>query len=88
MLTRFNERPSEANKFKKAVTDMSINFSSAMDDSTSHLAQMMIEGSNMGIIDMQKKLNEYTDVDPDVKNLAMSLNDFERQSIDQLKKYL
>ena len=56
--------------------------------STSHIAEMMIEGSNMGITDMIKLINNYDTIDSEAVRLAREIVGFEEHNIEILKRYL
>ena len=56
--------------------------------STSHIAEMMIEGSNMGITDMIKLINNYDTIDSEAVRLAREIVGFEEHNIEILKHYL
>ena len=56
--------------------------------SDSHIAEMMIKGSSMGIIDIIKKQKEYGDCPKDIASLATTLLNFESDNIEKLKSYL
>lgn len=74
------------------VTDMmlkgGIHCNTLMNTSTSHIAQMMIEGSNKGIMDICRTLNRYQDTQGQAVQMAKELVDFEEKNIERLKKYL
>jgi hypothetical protein len=60
------------------------------DASSSHLAEMVIEGSTMGITDTTKVINEY-ESDPECREaveLARKIVRFEQDNIEIMKKYL
>ena len=61
-----------------------------MDSSDSKIAEIMIDGYNMGIIDLQKNINAAKDngVPEDVMNIANGVVAFEQGSIERMKKYL
>lgn len=74
---------------EKIRTYLMINFQTLMDSSTSHIAEMMIVGSNMGIIDAVKKLKEYRGAaGEDSIKLMEKLKKFEEKNMEQLKEYL
>ncbi len=56
--------------------------------STSHIAEIMIEGSNMGITDMIKLINNYDTTDSEAVRLAREIVGFEEHNIEILKRYL
>ena len=73
----------------KATAYLSINLNTLADKSPTHLSEMMIRGSTMGVIDMTKKINEYSpSADPDVIDLAGSLLSFEQHNIEECKRFL
>lgn len=66
----------------------SVTMNTIMNTDTSHLAEMMIQGSTNGITSMTKVLNGYPNPDPQVKGLADRLIQVEQQNIARLKAYL
>lgn len=75
-----------------AIEDMmlvgSIHTNTILDVSASHLADMVIQGSNKGITSMWKSMNQHTNASKYSVELAKELVDFEEKSIEALKKYL
>ena len=61
-----------------------------MDTSLSHIAEMMIQGSNMGIIEMNKCINtcERGGCEGGAVKLAQDIVEFEQQNLERMKKYL
>ena len=58
------------------------------DDTTSKLSELLMKGTNMGIIEGRRLINQNSNMAPDVENI---LNDFvvmQEDSIETLKKYL
>ena len=55
---------------------------------SSHIAEMMIQGSNMGITDVTKKLHELPQADAGAKELAEEYLHCEEKHIESMKKYL
>ena len=59
------------------------------DSSPSHVAKMLIQGSNMGIIDAQKRIHEYKgEANPEALKLMKHLQEFEEKNVERLKEYL
>lgn len=58
------------------------------EDTTSKIAEMVIQGSTMGVTTMTKHLNEYTGDNKEVKSLAQKHIKTEQANIDQMKKFL
>ena len=58
------------------------------DSSSCTLAEMMIQGSNLGIIEITKHLNEYDGADKKVTALSHKLLETEQNNINQMKTFL
>ena len=67
---------------------LGINMEVIKDNSDSSIAQMLIEGLNMGKIEMEKKLDKYKNCDKKIIKLAKELYEFQGNSIEKLKEYL
>lgn len=83
-----NKKPHETNAMNKAMTWYGIQMKTITDDTNSKLSELLMQGTNMGIIEGRRLLNQNPDVDLDVKNI---LNDFvvmQEDSVETLKKYL
>lgn len=78
----------KAKPFSDMMLTSGINMNTMLNTSTSHIAELMIRGSNRGIIDMNKTLNRYPDAKGSAVELAKELMDFEEKNITRLKKYL
>ena len=59
-----------------------------MDRSTSHMAELMINGSNMGIIDMTKNLNRMKEKEntKEAQEVCQRVIDFEQDNMKRMKK--
>ena len=80
--------PHETNAMNKAMTWYGIQMKTMTDDTTSKLSELLMQGTNMGIIEGRRLLNQNNDIDSDVQNI---LNDFvvmQEDSVETLKKYL
>ena len=65
-----------------------LNLNTLLDKSSSHIAEMMMQGSNMGIIDITKKLRECPDAEPDTIRLAQKLLKTEEHNLEEVKEFL
>ena len=65
-----------------------LNLNTLLDKSNTHIAEMMLQGSNMGIIDADKSLNQCDNMPGKVKTLVEDVKKFEQTSIQKLKSYL
>ena len=74
--------------FDRMRTYVMINMQTLKDKSTSHIAEMLMQGSTMGIVQALRKLREYTQVDEAVQKLMKKLLEMEEHNFEQLKKYV
>jgi len=74
--------------FEKLRTYLMINVQTLTDHSVPHIAEMMIIGSNMGIIEAIKNTKKYKDAEPDILRLMEKLKKFEENNVTMMKKYL
>lgn len=72
----------------KIKTYLMINMQTMMDKTTSHIAEMLILGSNMGIIDATRNIDKYKDVEKDILALMKKLLKFEENNIKTLKTFI
>ena len=87
-LSNYDDFPKELNPMQKAMGWMSVELNTMTDKSNSKIAEMMIQGTNMGIIEGVKLLNQNPDANKDVKNILNGFVHFQENTIEQLKKYL
>ncbi len=87
-LSKYDEFPQELNPMQKAMGWMSVEFNTLEDKSNSKISEMMIKGTNMGIIKGVKLLNNYPNIDNDAKNILNEFVKFQENSVERLKKYL
>ena len=83
-----NKEPHETNTMNKMMTWYGIQMKTMTDDTTSKLSELLMQGTNMGIIEGRRLLNQNQNIESDVKNI---LNDFvvmQEDSVETLKKYL
>lgn len=74
--------------FAKMQSYIMINFETMMNKTTSHISEMIITGSNMGVIDAIKNIKKYKDAKPSILELMDDLKKFEERNIEQLKTFL
>ena len=84
-LTNYDDFPKELNPMQKAMGWMGVTIA---DKSNSKIAELMIQGTNMGIIEGVKLLNQNPEADDEVKNVLNEFIKFQENTLEQLKKYL
>ena len=87
-LTNYDDFPKELNPMQKAMGWMGVELNTISDKSNSKIAEMMIQGTNMGIIEGVKLLNQNPEADDEVKNVLNKFIKFQENTVEQLKKYL
>ncbi len=88
MLAAKGAIPQTHDGVKKAMLWGSVQMNTLMDSSPEHMAELLINGTTMGIVDMTKKIGELGDSDAGARRLAEDFINFEEKSVEQLKKYL
>ena len=70
------------------MSGMMLRAQTALDPSTSKLAEMMIQGSTMGTVEMTRRLHQLSDQsDPELVSLGRQLLQTEEQNIQQMKRF-
>ena len=76
------------NIFEKIKMWTSVQMSTFTDDSTRHLAELMLVGSVMGTLTCYKNKVDYKNADPKTLQLLAELEELEEKQFNELKKYL
>jgi len=82
------KEPHETNAMNRMMTWYGINMKTMNDQSNSKISELLMQGTNMGIIEGRRLINNNPSVDEEVKQI---LNDFvvmQEDSVETLKKYL
>lgn len=89
LLGKEDGKEKKGNLFAVMMTKMSSNAEFAKDNSDSHIADMLIQGYNMGIIDITKKLKKYKgDLTRETESLANNYRNMMEKRIEVMKEYL
>ena len=79
-------KPKELPMTAKMGAKMGMVMNTMLDTTTSHLAEMMINGATMGIIDLEKKLNDGGG--GEAERLARDVLRYEKETVERLGQYL
>ena len=82
--------PKEANPVSKISAKIGMEMKSLQDNTTSHMAEMMVQGSTMDVTDLLQKVSVYEKC-PECKNsvsLAKEIVAFEERNIEKMKEFL
>lgn len=80
-------KPHETNIMNKAMTWYGIEMKTLTDDTTSKLAELLLQGINMGIIEGRRILNK-KEIDNRVNEIVSEYVDMQETSMEVIKKYL
>ncbi|MBR1654292.1 MAG: hypothetical protein IJ690_05020 [Clostridia bacterium] len=80
--------PHETNAMTKMMTWYGIQMKTMTDDTTSKLSELLMQGTNMGIIEGRRLINQNNDIAPDVQNILHDFVTMQEDSVETLKKYL
>ena len=84
------EKVKDEGMLAKIGTKMSVAMNTMIDSTTSHIAEMMIQGGTMGITDATKLLREYenTSCSEEALDLARRIIQYEEETVERLKEFL
>lgn len=85
-----NKEPHETSKMNKMMTWYGIQMNTMNDKSNSKISELLMQGTNMGIIEGRRLINENqdTDVSNEVKKVLNEFVTMQEDSVETLKKYL
>ena len=82
--------PKEVNPVSKLGAKIGMEMKSMQDSTTSHMAEMMVQGSTMDVTDLLQKVSAYED-SPECREsvkLAKEIVAFEENNIEKMKQFL
>ena len=82
-----DDKPHETSAVNKAMTWYGIEMKTLTDDSTSKIAELLLQGVNMGIIEGRRILNK-KQIDNKVSEIVSSYVSMQEMSMEVFKKYL
>lgn len=89
LLKKHKAEPKEPSMMANMGSWMGIKWEMMKDNSDARIADMIIKGFTMGVLDLDKKIDKYQkEVDKDILKLAKDMRDFQETGIKELKKYL
>ena len=86
-LFEMDKTPKEENLLTKLSSKMGVMMNTMIDATSSHIAQMIIEGCSMGITELIKAIHAHDESD-DAEKLARKVISFEESCTENMKKYL
>ena len=82
--------PKEESMITKMSSKLGIKFNTMMDSTSTHIAEMIIEGATMGVTNMTRLLREYenTACPEKILSLARDIIEYEEATIETMKRFL
>ena len=87
-LQNLNRCPRDFGFLTKIPLCALIKIKMCIDNSESHIAEMMIEGSTAGLIEMQRIFNRAKNLDGEISQIGCEAIYFEQKCINTLRNYL
>ena len=88
MLNKAGCDEEDPSKFVSKMAELGTEIKLMMNDDTYRIAELMVDGCNMGIKSIAKAINKYTDADSEVKNLSYEIISLEQDFMNDLLAYL
>ena len=83
------KEPHETSNIEKALTWSNVKIKTINDKSNSKIAEMLIQGTTMGIIEGRKLLNHQSnDINNNIKNILVDFVTMQEESVENLKNFL
>lgn len=81
------DKPHETNAMNKVMTWYGIEMKTLVDKSTSKIAELLLQGTNMGIIEGRKLLN-HKQTNEEIHSLIQEYVDMQEDAVEKLKSFL
>lgn len=88
MLDRYHEEGKEPNPMAKAMSWIKTSFKISNSHNDSTIADLIVDGCNMGTKSLYKYLNDYSNAEEKAKDIAKRLINIEEKLITDLRSYL
>lgn len=85
---KYGELPDDDKISNKLMVWTGIQFNTMIDKSNSHIAEIMIQGNIMGVIECQKLLNHNPRSEESVKKILTDFLIFQNNNIEKMKEFL
>ncbi len=82
-----DDKPHETNVMDKVMTWFGVEMKTLNDDSTSKIAELLLQGTNMGIIEGRRLLN-HKETNEEVNKLVQEYVDMQEDAVEKLKTFL
>ena len=84
----YEKEPHETSAMNKIMTWWGVQMKAMNDKSNSNLSELLLNGTNMGIIEGRRLLNQNPDINQDIHALLDDFVKMQEDSVEKLKCYL
>lgn len=84
----YEKDPHETSAMNKVMTWWGVQMKAMNDKSNSNLSELLMNGTNMGIIEGRRLLNQNPDINDDIHTLLDDFVKMQENSVETLKEYL
>jgi hypothetical protein len=82
-----SKEPHKTNAMNKVMTWYGIEMRTMTDDTTSKLAELLMQGTNMGIIEGRRLLN-HKNTNEEINSIVREYVDMQEEAVEKLKQFL
>ena len=83
-----DKKPHETSIVNKMMTWYGIEMRTMVDESDSKIAELLLQGTNMGIIEGRRLINNNNRIDDNIKNILHDFVTMQEDSVETLKRFL
>ncbi len=87
-IANYNQVPKSRNSVSKAGLRSRVRFNTLMNKSNDNVAEVMIQESMIGVIDMSRVLKQFSEIPQETKQLGQELIGIEENNMQIMKQYL
>ena len=85
---KYGEIPDEEPMMDKMMSWTGVQMNTLTDKSNSHIAELMIQGNLMGMLEAEKLLNDSPEMEQDVEDILNEFITLQNNHIEKMKQYL
>ena len=85
---KYGDIPKDNNPMNEVMSWTGIQMNTLTNKSNSHIANMLIQGTTMGIIEGRKLLNQNPNIDEEVRQVLNTFVKMQENNVEQLKTFL
>ena len=82
------KKPHETSKMQKMMTWYGVQMRTITDDTPSKLSELLMQGTNMGIIEGRRLINNNNRINDNIKNILHDFVTMQEDSVETLKRFL